>query len=203
MKKLPTAVILGTLFSIAACNSDRFVSPETGGTKTAMQDTVPVPPLPADTTEVHPMQIDYEYMNVLAEKGELWILEENIYLTGSDIQSFNIATREMVLADSSWAERLKKCLPNPRLKLFIYTEDDEPLLTADIYTSSAYRNHDLVFVIRGAVSAFFLLDGYPPDKWLGANEVNDIQKRKENAQKRQAEWDKFINYLSEAGKLIR
>lgn len=204
MKKFFTTLILGTLFAIAACNSDRDVSPEAGGTKAAKQDTVPALPQPADTTEIHPLLTDIDYLNILANRGELWELNENLSFKGSDILSFNIATGEMVLADLSVAERLKRCVPNPHLKLFIYIEEDAPLLTADIYTPvSSYRNHDLVFVIRGAVSAFYLLDGYPADNYLGANEGNGIQLRKDNARKRQTEWYRFINYLSEAGKLIR
>ncbi|MDR0430111.1 MAG: hypothetical protein LBH58_06495 [Tannerellaceae bacterium] len=138
--------------------------------------------------------------------GELPLYEgpfedEILAFTGNDIKSFNVVTREIVFNDPSTADYL-----NTRIfGLFVYLAfylDENLLGVINVYSPiSSYRYNDLVFVRQG--SKFYLLDGYPLDENLGPNERNALQLRKENAQKRKAEWDIFIKYLSDAGKIVR
>jgi hypothetical protein len=64
----------------------------------------------------------------------------------------------------------------------------------------------LVFVLRGDENErLYLMDGYPDFDQVekfGVNKEEARRSREENATKREAEWDIFIYYLKEAGKLV-
>ncbi|MDR3128731.1 MAG: hypothetical protein LBU03_00525 [Tannerellaceae bacterium] len=132
---------------------------------------------------------------------------ENIVFSGNDIKSFNVATGEIVFTGSSTANNLNKRIVGLFVKLAFYL-GEKPLLVADVYSPIAsFFYNDLVFVIED--SKFYLLDGYPSlDKFANLGEdgskKNAIQRiREDNAQKREAEWNAFIRYLTDAGKIVK
>ncbi|GHT26635.1 hypothetical protein AGMMS4957_22090 [Bacteroidia bacterium] len=67
---------------------------------------------------------------------------------------------------------------------------------------SSYAHNDLIFTFWG--DSFYLSDGYPlvlDGDWSSLS--NDVRReRDENAQKRAAEWDKFVKYIKDAGKTV-
>ena len=147
---------------------------------------------------------------IIDEKETNGIVEEKKPLTGlvitvDDIQSYNLASREIVFNDSI-AYQLTDAhnLPN---KLTIYI-DDKPLLEIAIMSSvSSLIYNDLAIEVsyfENRVPMFYLEDGYPLIQGAWSAEVREsVQKeRQENAQKRQTAWDTFIAYLSNTDKII-
>ncbi|MDR2809084.1 MAG: hypothetical protein LBB84_00795 [Tannerellaceae bacterium] len=146
------------------------------------------PPVSTGETETPPYEGPYN--------------RENIVFTGEDIASFHITTREITFTHPSTADNLNKRTVGLFIKLAFYL-NETPLLVADVYSPIAgFFYNDLVFVIED--SGFYLLDGYPRGRWEGdaAGEITDAI-REANAQKRKNEWDTFIKYLTEAGKIVR
>jgi hypothetical protein len=179
--------LAGELTAIAtrAGSSDRAIDPSDPDHPNYPQDKDPVP-------EGGGEQPPYEGL----------FEDEILAFTGNDIKSFNVVTREIVFNDPSTADDLNTRIFGLFVNLAFYL-DGKPLLSViNVYSPiSSYRYNDLVFVRQD--SRFYLLDGYPSDENLGPNESNALQLRKENEQKRKAEWDIFIKYLSDAGKIVR
>ncbi|MCD7916510.1 MAG: hypothetical protein LUG96_15445 [Tannerellaceae bacterium] len=124
-----------------------------------------------------------------------------------DIESFNRETREIVFQSGEiFLELLSgKESFESRIGLFstvTFHIDDfslfESIPMQPPYSSFAYN--DLVLVIED--TRFYLLDGYPITEYLGVSKSAAEQYRKENAEKRKANWDKFISALIEEGKVI-
>jgi hypothetical protein len=128
----------------------------------------------------------------------------NIVFTGSDIESFNLTTREIVFTENINIDELKV-----RVGLFstltLYL-NQEPLFDSIRIglEIAGYLHNDLTLAIRD--SKFYLSDGYPVIEdwesltWSNKDEVRKI--REENARNRKPAWDKFIAYLTDAGKIL-
>ena len=80
--------------------------------------------------------------------------------------------------------------------------DDFPIFESIpvIPKSSSIIHNDLVLAIDGA--KLYLLDGYPSLDVLGSNKSEAERLRKENFNKRNTSWNKFIDYLQEVGKIM-
>jgi len=136
--------------------------------------------------------------------------KEKLIFTGDDIVSFNITTREITLNDSTHNQlQTRRIYYVPR---FIFYFNGKPLFDTipmmSIYSSNYYNN---LIIVRGMISKdsadskFSLEDGYPvriPNS-LPLPQAEAWRKtREENIEKRKAQWDIFIQYLSEAGKIV-
>jgi hypothetical protein len=114
--------------------------------------------------------------------------------TGDDIKSFNVTTREIVFVNLD-VDDLHELRAGFSFKISFYVGERllfEPLVVHP-YDSRTYN--DLVFTYYD--NKFYLPDGY------GGQSEENLQIREANAQKRQAEWDIFIEYLNNAGKIVR
>jgi len=204
--KLFFTLIVGFAFYLLSCNSEsNEVQKEdtTNGTLYAMgtrsstpigeipEEEKPYPGDPGETTPTPPVE----------EKPFLELL-----FTGDDIKSFNTTTGEIVLTDL-----IKEKLTNPNEKgvynrLTLYY-DEKPLFESVVITTpvSSWMINDLVFFAAIHESKFYFMNGYPEiAKEWDKQAKEEIQKeRDENAKKRKAEWDIFIKYLSEVGKILK
>ena len=132
---------------------------------------------------------------------------DNIFI-GKAIRSFKPETREMVFGNI--LANLYEFAPT---QLDIYREK-ELLISATVIVSDAPQTvNDLVFLIevdkREEVYymngfRYYFLDGYPV-----LDEIADDEEREEarqlreiNAQKREAKWGAFLDYLTETGKIV-
>jgi hypothetical protein len=133
---------------------------------------------------------------------------EELVFTGDDIQSFNLTTREIVFVDSV-SDKVMTKLKEINWEIFnIYLNDT--LLFKRIFfltpLSSGVVN-DLVFFLDynyfDPEVRLYLNDGYPAihDSWILYGESAQ-KEREENAEKRKAGWDIFMQYLSDAGKMV-
>ena len=146
-----------------------------------------------------------------------WYIHSPLELvfTGEDIISFNPTTRELVLTDPA----SKKFSPSNNEWIFyhwisLYLNDK--LLFKDVRQVSpidSYLINDLVFFLNpyydydtgGVKNQFYLNDGYPLplfNFWPEEEEYLFQLMREANAEKRKSEWDIFIKYLSDRGKII-
>jgi RNA recognition motif-containing protein len=218
MKSVFFTVAAGILFTLFSCNSDETAA-QNEMSKTEIQGELIVISRTTDPTIIdpanpnHPGHPDYwpTKPSTPAGGGELPPYEvpfeqEYIAFNGNDIKSFNVTTGEIIFASSSTADDLNKRIVGLFVKLAFYL-GEKPSLVADVYSPlSSYFYHDLVFVIED--SKFYLLDGYPTLDKIGNSDGDGKRKteiqqiRKDNAQKRKTEWNAFIRYLTDAGKIV-
>jgi hypothetical protein len=134
--------------------------------------------------------------------------ERTIAFTGADVKSFNQGTGEIVFEEMTF-EQLRRRIHNYVLTFYLgeqelFSSATIGYDTVFIETNSIYD--DLVFVMRdNQYQSLYLLDGFPALDWVaqfGGNVPASKQRREENALKRKNEWELFINYFREAGKLI-
>ena len=127
---------------------------------------------------------------------------------GKAIKSFNPETGEIVL-DNILAN-LSELAP---IQLDIFN-GEEFLMSATVIASDAPQTtvNDLVFLIdvekRGEFYypmefKYYFLDGYPALDEITGNKEEAEQIREANAQKRKANWEVFINCLTESGKIVK
>ena len=166
----------------------------------------------------------YSYSNVNDEKqtDKLYALgvipipgmstEFSVVFTGDDIKSFNVASGEIVFIDSIAEKLLIEKGINHYPALSVYLNDK--MLFENIWQlnpTSSIVIHDLVFFFTEGVPYFdgeykyyFLFDGGCLTFGVFCDcAVEEWQKEQdENFQKRKSEWDIFIKYLSDRGKII-
>ncbi len=124
----------------------------------------------------------------------------NLIFSGDDLVSFNVKTREIVFTDAM-INKLSTQFLGLFSTLTLYFNDKPLLDSISIVPVISSRLHnDLVFVVQDF--KFYLEDGYPKiqDSWPNEDELQTI--RKENAQKRKTEWETFMKYLNDSGKII-
>jgi len=128
---------------------------------------------------------------------------------GEDIQSFNLTTGEIIFNVS--LDQLNKfwnCFSY--LSLF---SDEKTLFEAIPITHavSSFLYNDLVFYIgvKDSMSDtfelnYFLKFGWPPiqDVWPEKDKEAWQKEREKNAKKHKNNWDSFINFLREEGKIV-
>ena len=125
--------------------------------------------------------------------------ESNLLIDVADIDSFNKETGEITFKNMS-AEEINKCWKQSSTLAF-YIDGSTILESVSLLAvSSSFVHNDLVLVMDG--TNLFLLDGYPSLDVLGSNKSEAEQLRKENSNKRSANWNKFIDYLQDTGKII-
>ena len=131
------------------------------------------------------------------------ILPEKLAFTGNDIKYFNLKTEEIVFNNDSFVfDSLEFCYHCSTYNIYL---NDKLLFENIVFVlpvNSMYFNNLVLYCDFGKL---YLNDGYPNWKamnWPPTAQMEEFQKiRDENAQKRKAEWDIFIKYLSDAGKI--
>jgi hypothetical protein len=115
-------------------------------------------------------------------------------ITCDDIKLFNVTTGEIVFTDLTVDDLLERRAGlSPTLSFYL----GETLLFEVTVVSPVDNRtcNDLVLYYDYDDGKFYLPDGYP-----ASNSEEALRIRAENAQKRKAEWDMFINNLADAGK---
>jgi hypothetical protein len=134
--------------------------------------------------------------------------DRTVVFNGNDIKSFNLTTGELIFSNLTF-EQLRSRTEN--YTLTFYLGDRELFKSASIgfdslLILSGTVINDLVFILRGDMNErLYLMDGFPGLDWIkrfGATVEEAATEREANAQKRKAEWDLFIEYLKDAGKMI-
>jgi hypothetical protein len=197
MKKNIFLVTAGMIFTLSSCNSDENEASKTVQGELSVIATrtlIPEPEKePAEPGFANPPVVTIEEPKV-----------ENLAFTASDIKSFNVTTREIVFNNLTVEELSRRVGSSSKLTFSLRGEPlFESLFIEPGYSSYSYN--DLIFVFWE--SKFYLSDGYPMIQdweslpWPNKEEFRRL--REENAKKRKSEWDKFIRYLTEDGKIIR
>jgi hypothetical protein len=120
----------------------------------------------------------------------------------------NPRTREIVFDGYNILSNLYEFAP---IQLNIFREGTHLLSATVIASDTPQTVNDLVFLIETKKQdgfywmnefKYYILDGYPAleNLELGREEAQRI--REENAQKRKAGWDAFIQYLTDTGKIV-
>jgi len=133
-----------------------------------------------------------------------------LVITVDDIISFNITSREIIFADVIFEKLttlIDECIYN---QVTLYYGD--MLLFESIPVTTRYSSTsrvDLVLIFNEArilpEFSFILADGYPEnlkEYWYREVCHNAQKEREENAAKRKTQWDTFITYLTDSGKII-
>ena len=129
--------------------------------------------------------------------------EENpeLIFRGSDVKFFNVTTREIVFSNLTAEKILPRFGVYSNVTLYI---GEKPLLEAFVTSPiSSIGLNDLVFVADLRENKIYLKDGYPEISPVWADREIWQKERDENARKRKAEWDVFIKYLRENGKIVK
>lgn len=174
----------GLIFFLAACNNDINVQPDdknTGGELSVVATNAAT----------------------YSESGN-----KTVVFNGSDIKSFNLTTGELIFSDLTF-EQLRSRTENYTLTFYL---DDKELFNSaaigydTLFILSGKVINDLVFILRGDLDErLYLMDGFPGLNWVenfGVSEADAARQRAANTQKRKAEWDLFIEYLKDTGKVI-
>ena len=149
--------------------------------------------------------------SLYAMVGQIYFTENGIPIsfsplelafTGADIQSFDTTTREIVFTKINTDQFM-----GGWRALTIYL-NDKPLLENIVITNDflSWTINSLVFYGGGKVA--YLNEGYPLELReggiYGPGLTTDSCRtlRKEDAEKRKSGWDTFIQYLSDAGKIV-
>jgi hypothetical protein len=128
---------------------------------------------------------------------------------GKAIMSFNPETREIVFESSSILSNLYQLAP---IQLDIFRESDLLLSATVIASDKPQTVNDLVFLIdtkkqdgfyRPGEFKYYIPDGYPALENLESGREEAQRTREENARKRAAEWDAFVQYFIDAGKIAK
>ncbi|MDR1523957.1 MAG: hypothetical protein LBS79_01695 [Tannerella sp.] len=174
----------GMIIFLAACNNDANVSPDdenTGG------------------------ELSVVVTGAATYSGSG---DNTVVFNGSDIKSFNLTTGELIFSNLTF-EQLRSRTENGTLTF--YLDDKELFKSASVgydtlFILSGEVINDLVFILRGDLNErLYLMDGFPGLDWVenfGVSEADAAKQREANTQKRKAEWDLFIEYLEDAGKVI-
>ena len=140
------------------------------------------------------IQLPYELYVVLAKAGSD---KESVFI-GAGILSFNLITKEIIFTDAA-TEKLIYSFDAVKFYL-----NKAPLFESTVVSNiSSVLINDLVLFYSIVESKYYLNDGYPEisDVWSNAAEIR--KNREKNAKKREKNWNKFINYLSETGKIVK
>ena len=130
--------------------------------------------------------------------------DNKIIFTGDDIKSYNLDTREIIFN--------KEVSFGPSLpgKLIFSLNDNKLFEVLYVLPIASYLINDLVLHAPELDGKFYLQIGYPtavfverPDGSIGSNiSAENIAICEENEQKRAKEWEEFIDWLKDTGKLI-
>lgn len=221
MRNLFFLLMAGFALSMLSCNSDP------AGTQNVDEETDTY----ATTESNHDPFADPEYPDGKPYPGEpgetiptpppVYMRPLELIFTVDDIKSFNVTTREIVftnlIVEKLTTEGifagiyLKPNIEGVYVSVTIY-HDDKPLFKEIPLASPVMSNtiNDLVLIFIIHKTEFYLADGYPdwkPDDNVivkgGDGTIIDWRKiRAENAEKRKAEWDIFIKYLTDVGKIV-
>ena len=118
--------------------------------------------------------------------------------TGDDIISFNLVTKKIIFTDAAEKNITYYRDSHKPIKMPFFKS---PIYVVSIYSS--YPHNDLVLYFNDDFN-YYLYDANPPevpDVWTNADEIRKI--REKNAKKRENDWNKFINYLNETGKIVK
>ena len=132
---------------------------------------------------------------------------EEFVFTGYDIKYYDLTTDEIVFTDSFVSDMPAFIKLISTYNIFnIYLNDKLLFKNVLEMRNSSMPVNDLVFYFDAYfTNKLYLSDVYPSCKILGCSSDSlpewMMQEREENAEKRKAEWDIFIRYLSDAGKI--
>jgi hypothetical protein len=134
-------------------------------------------------------------------EGKITLLPpEELAFAGDDIRYFNLTTGEIEFNDFKW-----NYLTSKSYSVYNIYLNDKLLLENVVYvTGNNSRVFNDLVIYWDVIDKLYLNDGYPNWKnWdiycLPCEERQKI--RDENTQKRKENWDIFIKYLSDAGKI--
>jgi hypothetical protein len=162
-----------------------------------------------DLPDIPVPSVEYDLSATITHEGNSGEWKSLVFI-GKSILSFNPKTREIVFDSHNILSNLNELAPI-RLDIF---RDGNPLLSATIIVSDNPQTvNDLVFMIDNTKKQdasyqlnefkYHILDGYPALENLESGREDARRIREENAQQREAEWNTFIRYLTDAGKIVK
>lgn len=122
----------------------------------------------------------------------------------NDIKSFNPETGEIAFQSGEIQEALVSSVTSFDTNTSVTFRLDNQVVFESIpmfLSVSSQVYNDLVVLVELSGSKFYLLNGYPSVDVLGDSKEAIVALREENLSKRQAEWDSFVDYLQNAGKI--
>lgn len=149
-----------------------------------------------------------------SRKAENPLIKELVF-TGDDIKFYNVTTFELTLSDLT-IEKLIDSLDIYKQSVYgrlSFYYNDKPLFSMRVIGENTGSGmiEDLVLIVYGYSRKFYLADGYPLIRKYEWDDFNWSDReawrkardeREENAKRREVEWNIFIKYLSNAGKIV-
>ena len=126
---------------------------------------------------------------------------ERLFFKGNDIKYFNLITEEIVFYKDSFLDSLFYSYYNCRV-YNVYL-NNKLLFENVVYALpvDSWVFNDLVLYYDFSICKLYLNDGYP--QFVNPTQYEKWQKiRDENTQKRKENWDIFIQYLRDEGKIV-
>ncbi|MDR1201832.1 MAG: hypothetical protein LBL58_09430 [Tannerellaceae bacterium] len=163
-------------------------------------------PTDDDSPDIPVPSVDYDLSATITHEGDSETWTSMVFI-GKSILSFNPETREIVFSDYNILSNLCEFAP---IQLNIFREGNLLLSATVIASDNPQTVNDLVFQIetkkqdgfyRPGEFKYYIPDGYPALENLESGMEEAQRIREENAQKRDAEWNTFIRYLNDAGKI--
>jgi hypothetical protein len=191
------------LFFIWIAGLALFMFSCNGGTSSDMEGDTGVEEYEPDPKSDQGEQLGYPDQNGSPELPD-YSPSIELVLSVDDIISFNVSTGEIIFNDD--VMRNKEFYPIFYDNILTINLNEEPLFESirTISTVSSVIYNDLAIVFHK--SKIYLVDGYPPkilDIWPEKDRNNMRKERDENAEKRKVEWDIFIKYLTDKGKIVQ
>lgn len=150
-------------------------------------------------------QEDTERLKVIEIQTTEATGEPFIVFTGEDIVSYNPETGKLTLKNKTGLDILNSMSQEKSLSSTISFYLDDKLLFNSLLVNPVSSNiYDELSLYAGNASQIYLTFGYPWGKGLHMSDHEyHLQQREANAQKIQAEWDQFMEYLEATGKIIK
>jgi hypothetical protein len=192
-------ITIGFLLSICSCNSDTIEKQDNLNLDGELSAVV----TRAMTSEIPEQEKEpIEPGGGESPKEPESSFEEKVAFIGDDIKSFNIKTREIVFNNLTADELIKRVGVSSELTFYFDGKKLFESTTIEVGYSSQIID-DLVFFISD--SKFYLIDGYPiiQDSWP-QDDIKRMKEARDNKSKsREKEWDTFIKYINNKGKIIK
>ncbi|MDD4992802.1 MAG: hypothetical protein PHR83_11255 [Paludibacter sp.] len=120
---------------------------------------------------------------------------DSVVFLGSDIQWFNVTTRELRFKDSLTIEKIRKF---NKIKFYLGTDS---LFTAITFVSDVSSKiiDDIVLHLNHQDGQFHIEDGYPSNANILSNPAVSIAQREKNKNNRATAWNRFIEQLKKNG----
>ena len=157
--------------------------------------------------------------DILIDNIHFWGINNDnfpiLFFTANDIQSFNLKTGEVAFVDSinnKFIKNIRDIYDYWFLNGYFDIKPSKYLFQNISFVKSftywIWLHNDLIFFYDDIEKKFYFQDGYPPidsindDSFPYTNKEQIQKERDENMLMRKAEWDFFIQHLSDKGKII-